>query len=341
MSLYINFSEAINLLETTEPVEMLWNGVVKNSFGLVFGPSKSGKTIFCENLAISFALGKDEFMGYPINSEPKKVMFIGLEEYWVNRIDRNKKQFDFLSDDEKKLFKNNFLIPKIDFPKTITTRENWALLRETIKSSGAEIVFIDSVTRMNHNKLEDSKTAEQICLNLRNISQDLNITLFVIHHTPKLGDDGISMDKIKGSSSFSQESDFAIAVGRNERKVRYIKNIYFRYADDSDDSLHEFTFNENLIVEPKGIINSFELSREQDRRTSTNRQAIVDFIDSNSSVVYATNELVSILKEKLNIQERQIKSYLSDLVNTEKIVSPRQGIYTSKLNTDVIGGTNE
>ena len=110
MNLFLNFEEALNMLETTEPVEMLWNGVKENSFGLVFGPPKSGKTIFCENLAISFALGRNDFMGYPINKEPQKIMFIGLEEFWRNRFERNAKQFSTLSDDEKKLFQNNFII---------------------------------------------------------------------------------------------------------------------------------------------------------------------------------------------------------------------------------------
>ena len=35
-----------------------------------------------------------------------------------------------------------------------------------------------------------------------------------------------------------------------------MKNIFFRYADDSDDSHHEFELDENLIVNYKQV-NSF------------------------------------------------------------------------------------
>ena len=48
----------------------------EKSFGLVFGPSKSGKTIFCENLAMSIAMGKTDFFGYKLDGIPKK-------EYWI------------------------------------------------------------------------------------------------------------------------------------------------------------------------------------------------------------------------------------------------------------------
>lgn len=333
MSLFLNFNEALNMLETTEPVAMLWNGVKENSFGLVFGPPKSGKTIFCENLAISFAVGRNDFMGYPINKEPQKIMFIGLEEFWRNRFERNAKQFSTLSDDEKKLFTSNFMVPDTEFPKTITTNENWELLRRTIQESGANTVFIDSITRMNHGKIEDSKTAEEICLKLRNISQDLNISLFVIHHTPKLGDEDISMDKIKGSSVFSQESDFAIGINRTSGNKRYMKNIFFRYADDSDDSHHEFEFDDNLIVNYKQV-NSF-INFKNDRRVSENRELIANYFQENSSQTLSTKECVDYFTSNLNIKERQVKTYLSELVELEVIVSPNRGLYQLK------GGNNE
>lgn len=328
MSLFLNFNEALNMLETTEPVAMLWNGVKENSFGLVFGPPKSGKTIFCENLAISFAVGRNDFMGYPINKEPQKVMFVGLEEFWRNRFERNAKQFSTLSDDEKMLFTNNFVVPDTEFPKTITTKENWELLRKTIQESGANTVFIDSITRMNHGKIEDSKTAEEICLKLRNISQDLNISLFVIHHTPKLGDEDISMDKIKGSSVFSQESDFAIGINRTSGNKRYMKNIFFRYADDSDDSHQEFELDENLIVNHKQV-NPF-INFNNDRRVSGNREQIANYFQLNPTQTFSTKECVNYFTSNLEIKERQVKTYLSELVKLGVIVSPNHGCYQMK-----------
>jgi RecA-family ATPase len=223
----IKFSLAREMYGEMPVTKMLWNGVKEKSFGLIFGPPKSGKTIFCENLAISIAIGRDSYFDYQLDGIPKKVLFIGLEETFQSRIGRNSLQFETLSEDEKLLMDENYEVQELEFPRFIINNENWTTLSDSIKNSGAEVVFIDSITRMNHGKLEDGKTAEEIMSKLRNISQDLDVTLFAIHHTPKLHGNPITMDSIKGSSVFAQESDFAVGISRTERKHRYMKNIFF------------------------------------------------------------------------------------------------------------------
>ncbi len=69
--------------------QFLWSGVMVGSFGFIFGPSKSGKTILCENLALSIAAGRDSFFRLPIEFSRKKVLFISMEEYWQPRTQRN------------------------------------------------------------------------------------------------------------------------------------------------------------------------------------------------------------------------------------------------------------
>lgn len=339
MKKYFSFEDALDFFETTEAPKYLWNGVVENTFGLIFGPPKSGKTIFCENLAISIALGRNEFMGYRLSSEPKKVLFIGLEEFFRNRIDRNIKQFSSLDNDEKELFKQNYMVIGQDYPREITTEENWEYLSSTIKESEAEVVFIDSITRLNHGKIEDSKIAEEICLKLRNLTEDLGITLIAIHHTPKLNDAEISRDKIKGSSVFSQETEFAIGINRNQKNIRYMRNIYFRYADDSDDSLHEFSLNENLIVNQMGTKTLEEVKFSNDRRTSDKRDLILGHFNSKPSTTFKTKEILVEISNEFDLKDRQIKEYLSELVASGKLLTPKRGNYCSVLNKE--GGNIE
>ena len=54
----------------------LWSGIKEKSFGLVFGPSKSGKTIFCENLAMKISTGATNFLNERLDGIPKRVLFI-------------------------------------------------------------------------------------------------------------------------------------------------------------------------------------------------------------------------------------------------------------------------
>ena len=60
---FLTFSEMLTNFENSPKEKFLFSGIKEKSFGLVFGPSKSGKTIFCENLAMKLAIGASEFFG--------------------------------------------------------------------------------------------------------------------------------------------------------------------------------------------------------------------------------------------------------------------------------------
>lgn len=336
----IKFSQAREMYRVMPQKKMLWNGVVEKSFGLVFGPAKSGKTIFCENLAISIAVGKDNYFDYALDGVPKKVLFIGLEESFENRIARNLLQFDTLSEEEQMLMDENFDVQELAFPKFVITKENWDSLHQMIENSNAEVVFIDSITRMNHGKLEDGKTAEEIMSKLRTISQELNISLFAIHHTPKLHGNMITMDSIKGSGVFAQESDFAIGISRTEKKHRYMKNVFFRYVSDDDEFVKEFDINDNAWLNISGEVEEEEiLNRNDRRRAQDKRDLVLNFFDSHPNMSYPLNDAVMSLKPKIGLQDRQIKTYLSELSKSGKINS-QNGYYYS-VNYKSEGGNFE
>ncbi len=159
---HLTLKEILKEYETRPRPKFLWNGIKEGSFGLVFGPSKSGKTIFCENLAMCLAYGAKEFFGYELDGNPKKVIFIGLEEFWLSRAERNKMQYEVLSDDQKKLVDENFMCQAIGFKNKIYSEKDWEDLETLIRGSKAKVVFIDSITRMNPGKLENSADAEKV-----------------------------------------------------------------------------------------------------------------------------------------------------------------------------------
>jgi archaellum biogenesis ATPase FlaH len=327
---YLTLEEMLITSRNRPKPKYLFSGVKEKTFGLVFGPSKSGKTIFCENLAMSLACGMKEFFGFPLDGIPKKVLFVGLEEFWENRIERNKKQYDVLSEDEKDLIAKNYLFQPIDFTSKIIKNEDWKALRQMIIDSKAEVVFIDSITRMNPGKLENSADAEKVMQKLREICRVTGVTLICIHHTPKMGDNLINMDSIKGSSVFAQESDFAIAVTQTPKKIRYVKTVFFRYASDDDETVKEFLINPSCWLDFSGDINEMELINKKDRRRNDgNRVKVVEFLDQQTCNTIKTSDLVSHITTTLSVKERQAKSYLSELVRENKIANPSQGCYIS------------
>ena len=122
-------------------------------------------------------------------------------------------------------------------------------MENLIEESEASTVVIDSITRLNHGRLEESKTAEEILQKLREMSYRQGITLICIHHTPKMNGRPLTMDSIKGSSVFAQESDFAIGVNKANNGQRYLKNVFFRYAPDDFETVTTMSINSNIWLE--------------------------------------------------------------------------------------------
>lgn len=327
---FLTLKEMMSMYKTQPKTTYLWSGIKEKSFGLVFGPSKSGKTIFCENLAMSIAMGKKEFFGYALDGIPKKVLFVGLEEFWQNRAERNQMQFEAMDEGDQLLLGENYRFQSIDFSKRIVTNSDYESLINTIVNSKAEVVFIDSITRMNLGQLENSADAEKLMQRLRDVCDMLKITLLCIHHTPKIGDEIITMDKIKGSSVFAQESDFAIGINCTSKKNRYVKNIFFRYAEDDDEVVKEFSIENDCWLNYIEDVKEDELIARTDRRRINNKsELIVDYLNTNTSATFSKQELYENLSEKLEVKERQYGYYLQDLERKNKIICPEKGYYAS------------
>jgi RecA-family ATPase len=278
----LSIMELIKKSKSEPAPQIVWRGITKGSFGFIFGPSKSGKTILCENLAMKLAIGSKQYLGEELMLIPQKVLFVSLEEFWVSRARRNAKQIEIFDIASKKVLEKNYQSVPEDFLRYLDNGEDWSRFINIIKESKSEIVFVDSLTRLASN-IEESETAKRVTQKLREITHDLGITMIVIHHSTKIGDKPISRDSMAGSRVLAQEADFAIAVTRTQLNDRYIKNIFFRYADDFTETVTKFKINEKLWIDYTEEIQEYMLYRELDGRTdSSNADMILEFIKSNS-----------------------------------------------------------
>lgn len=334
---FLTLSEMLNNYEKSPKDKFLFSGVKEKSFGLVFGPSKSGKTIFCENLAMKLAIGASEFFGNELPGVAQKVLFVGLEEFWKSRAERNAKQFSALSDAEKELVQQNYLFQSLDFPRHIVNDETWDMLENLIQESEAETVIIDSITRLNHGRIEESKTAEEILSRLREICYRNGVTLICIHHTPKMNGKPLTMDSIKGSAVFAQEADFAIGVNRAPNGQRYLKNVFFRYAADDFDTVKSMSIDDSTWMQYNSEVDESSILHSDGRENKDVKDFIVNYFNSHPEITQKTGDVVNYFTENLDLKERQIKTHLSDLVNQGLISRPDRGVYTS---IQKIGGEN-
>lgn len=323
----IKFSEMQKKYKKRPPDKFLIRGIKIGSFGMVFGPSKSAKTTYCEYLALCIACGKNDFLGDRIDIPAQIILFLGLEEFWANRVGRNIKQFNSLSDAEKKLYEKNFLYQPIDFLRFVQKDKDWKELKELIESSNAKFVFIDSITRMNHGHLEDSSVAQKIMQKLRDICYDLNITLVCIHHTPKMYGKSITMDSIKGSSVFAQEADFAIGINQFNKR-RYQKDVFFRYKSDDSETVKEFKIDENVCVKFIQETSEYEILNGEDRRkTDDKRERFLEYFKEMPCKEHKTSDIVKHFTTTFSIKDRQVKNYLKEFTANKSIINPKKGIY--------------
>lgn len=304
----------------------IWAGIKQGSFGYVFGPSKSGKTTFCENLAFSLICGEKEFLGQPLVS-PQRVLFISLEEYKRQRTERNIKQIESKGITSEML--QNYLVVEDEFPRFIRTPEEETKLRDLIIDSKAEIIFIDSQTRIGCGDMERSESARIITARLKEICYDCNVTMIIIHHTPKLNGRPIMLDSLAGSHVFAQEADFIIGINRI-KDVRYMKEVAYRYKRENDESVLTFKINDHLIIEPTESIKEERLFIQKDMRTDdSNFKSLWNLIDKHTTTtnnaIFKTGEI-----EVTAINEMSRGTYydkLKELSDKGVIIPVKKGEY--------------
>ncbi len=316
------------------PVPFIWGGIKKQSFGFIFGPSKSGKTTFCENLAMCLAAQLQSFFGQSITAENYNVLFISLEEYWQNRTERNKKQSQLLLENlgSNDWMKNYQVITEI-VPRLISTDEDWEEIERMIRVNKANVVFIDSLSRLYEGGIEDSGLAKKVSLKLRELSNKLQITLIVIHHTPKQIGRPITQDSLAGSRILGQEADFLIAIGKSNDGKRYYKEVSFRYKQEQNESVTLFEIDSNQwLIQGAELPESALLKDKDGRADDTNPEQVFEFIAektiSPAGETY-TSELQAEFIASGLMSKQTLYNCLNRLEKDERIQKLGRGVYKS------------
>lgn len=338
-----DFAKAISIYGLTErlkytvPTPRVWRGITEKSFGYIFGPSKSGKSIICENLAMAIASGQKEFMGTPIGVENRKVLYISLEEYWEQKTERNEKQLKSitqnLSEEETQLLGNNFILPiPENFPRYFTHKNDWAKLESLVKQNEPGVVFIDSLSRLYLGNIENSDIAQPLSFKLRELQNNMGITLIVIHHCPKQNGKPITLDSLAGSRFLAQEADFAVGINRTFDKKRYIKDVFYRYAPDDSESVIEFKINDNLwCVKERECPEESLLQIFDGRYDNANRNAITatmrQIIKETRQEEVGTSILFKELVRKGEMSNKTLHETLKKLQEEKVLEKQKRGVY--------------
>lgn len=321
----------IEKVNSEEPMDYLFRGITKPSFGYIYGPAKSGKTIFGESLLLSIAANKNTFLGEELNVNNEKVMILSLEEFYRNRTQRNKKQIEyFMAETGLDTIHSNVIVADNLFPKHILTDEDWELLNNVIKSESPSVVLLDSLTRLTFNSIEDSTVASKIMKKLRAIAYENNIILIVIHHSVKMDNKPLSLANLAGSRVVGQEADFIIGINKLSNGKRYMKDISYRYAQEDCDNVLTFEINDNTVAVQCEYCNELELLSKVQTVENASCESLVykfikEFTGDDHSVIVQTKDLMKGLVSTRKMSKPTLNDSLKSLAKKNMISKLERG----------------
>lgn len=328
----VNMNAMIKRSKEYEPIPVIWSGIKKGTMGFIFGPPKSGKTTLAECLALALAGGLTEFMGSPLIGDEMKVLYISLEEYWETRVERYKKQRAYLWAQYKKKGASRFFTNNENFISYIMDEADLKFIETEINRCEPQVIIIDSFTRMLVEKVEDSTRVNKMMVKLRAISQKTDTTLIMIHHTTKAKDKNLSFLNMAGSRVLSQEADFLIGVNRSDSGERYVKDVLFRYARESEEVV-PFEINESRWTVPgEPMSESMVVEKKDGRLDDTNKQAILEYIKEAEKAV-----TVMEIKEHFNnaLSKKTIYNNLNKLLKEGKVIRLGKGLYIYSVDSSI------
>jgi hypothetical protein len=327
-----NIRDMMARVQSEPKMKMIYSGIKENSVGFIFGPSKSAKTIFCENLGFSIASGATSFLDIPLNIENRKVLFLSLEEFYAGRTERNATQLSkLLSSGKGDTWLDNYIVVNENMPRYISTDEEWDILKKVITENKPGVVFIDSLSRLYEGSIEESKVAKDVMRRLRELSNDTKTTIIVIHHTHKLSNTPLTINTIAGSRIIAQDADFMIGMNKTLDGKRYLKNVAFRYCNDDFEKVKVFTIENDCWLNITGEEEEAKLLAAYDGRVSDlNRDKILNFISINTSTekdFIETKELETSLVKTGELSKQTLHTQLKQLVEDKKIFKITKGKY--------------
>ena len=315
-----------------EKPKQFWAGIIRGSVGFIYGPSKSGKTILCENLAFAIVTGKKEFLGIPIEIPKSKVLYISMEEDTDMRIiQRGSDQFRAHSRIERKNIKDNLHYSDKDFIRVVEKDVDWEKLENEIKEFDSNLIFIDSTNQFDldiENKLEANRMIQKF----KDYAKKYNCAIVLIHHTTKIQQGkSMTINSMSGSSALSRKVEFFIGVNYLNNGTRYVKFINFRYYERPTDKCNVFSIQSNSLVKLESEEYESELLGSEDGRVkSDNTDIVLEFVHENiGSGVEFKIDLCKPLYEgdEKQMTRKTLYNQLDKLIEKSKIEKVSQGEY--------------
>ena len=169
------------------------------------GSSDTGKSTFLRQLALSLALGLDDFIGYKLFPSSRNVIFISTEDDPASTSVSIKKPISKIlqnTSTDKKLLNHLKFIFDVDInpesPKNIIK-----ILEQDLKKADVDLIVIDAFTDIFSGDINSSTKVREFLNQFSKIAKTYNCLVLFLHHTGKRTDKyTASKDNVLGSQAF-------------------------------------------------------------------------------------------------------------------------------------------
>jgi len=261
------------------------------------GTSDSGKSTFLRQLSLSIALKKDNFLGFKIESDSNRVIYVSTEDD-SNAISFSiKKQVDYLIQENKDV--KTDLLNNLEF---VFETENLLMrLTEKLDKQSVDLIIIDSFTDVFTKELNANTQVRQFLNDYDKLAKKHRCLILFLHHIGKNTlKNAPNKDSIIGSQAF-------------EAKMRVVLELR---PNRYNDSLKDLWVLKGNFLESKFKTKSFVLE--------INNDLIFKLTGERSNKLLNIKSNNPLLKEKiieLKSKGLSIRKIESELKNTEFQIS--------------------
>jgi RecA-family ATPase len=316
--------------EERPPTNYLIDGIVpKPSVNVWFGPPGSNKTNVLIDLSMCAVAGAEWLPGSPITYKAKRSSVL-----WIDT-DNGK---DIMHERIAAFAKARSLKPEDPF-YYITMPDPWIFMSDinsqmdltaTIDRLGIDLVVIDNLGNITGDIDENSAAMVRIMSPLRQIADQTDTAIIVIHHQRKGGANGSRAgDALRGHSVIEASLDFAVLVVTDEETklttIKCTKARRFRFED----------IKAKMTVEHKGMSKDMELAwwtvPVPKRGDNPVRDAIIDVLNKNGKMTQ--ERLLDATYDHLDHKygKAKIRSWIKEMTDITNELVIEKGPYNANL----------
>lgn len=195
--------------------------VVEGEVTVLFAPTNVGKSVLALQIADAISQGKSEYGFESELTRGESVAYVDLENT----------DCQFAGRYSGHQFSDNLKILEVPTGVEYTTEQLLSYLKNFISAEKSKVIVFDNISFMGN--LQSANEAMAIIKALRELRDELGITILVVAHTNKKDNKPMTINDLAGSAKVGNLIDAAFALGRvvGDTGLRYIKQLKARSGE--------------------------------------------------------------------------------------------------------------